>query len=118
MPFIQPLNHSVIPIQIKYLIYPLIDTYSLIDLISHIFNNLPPLIYPGKKRQHFLSSAVSRTGDKRNGRERESPGDEKSSAYVPPGKRDSRGGFSRGRGQRTPPPNRYDNYEDRDQRQR
>jgi len=53
MPFIQPLNHSVIPIQIKYFIYPLIDTYSLIDLISHIFNNLPPLIFPGKKNDNI-----------------------------------------------------------------
>ena len=49
MPFIQPLNHSVIPTQIKYFI----DTYSLIDLICRIFNNLPPLIYPGKKTTTF-----------------------------------------------------------------
>jgi len=62
-------------------------------------------------------SAVVRP-DKRNGRERESPGDDRSSAYVPPGKRDSRGGYSRGRSQRTPPPSRYDSYDDRDHRQR
>jgi len=63
-------------------------------------------------------SAVVRP-DRRNGRERESPGEDRSSAYVPPGKRDSRGGgYSRGRSQRTPPPNKYDGYEDRDHRQR
>ena len=60
--------------------------------------------------------------DKRNGRERESPGDDKPSpAYVPPNKRgdSGRGYNSRGRGQRTPPPRSYDNnYDDRDHRQR
>jgi len=68
-------------------------------------------------------SAVVRPGanDKRaNGRERESPGDDKPSpAYVPPNKRgdSGRGYNSRGRGQRTPPPRSYDNnYDDRDHR--
>jgi len=63
-------------------------------------------------------SAVVRPNDRRNGRDRESGTDDKSSAYVPPGKRDMRSGYSRGRGQRTPPPSRYDSYEERDHRQR
>jgi len=64
-------------------------------------------------------SAVVRPDRRNGGRERDSPGDDKSSAYVPPGKRDgSRGGFRGGRGgnRTTPPPNRYDNYDDRDHR--
>jgi len=68
-------------------------------------------------------SAVVRPGDRRHGRERESPGDDKqASAYVPPGKRDTRdtrGGFSRGgrgaHGQRTPPPRSYENYDERNE---
>jgi len=69
-------------------------------------------------------SAVVRPSDRRNGgRERESPGDDKPQAYIPPNKRDGggsgRGSYSRGRGQRTPPPRGYDNsYDDREHRQR
>lgn len=66
-----------------------------------------------------FSAVVRSGGDRRNGggnRERESPGDDKPSAYVPPNRRSEGRGFARGRGQRTPPPrNNYDNnYDDRD----